>query len=197
MAAKSYQVVAGKHHHDDGHTYTKGQLVKSEGDLTKSFPGKFALVPEDGAPAGPAQQAEAVLKRPVTRNLDVAPELRGMKKPKDTKDFAGNDDLDADEAAEAAQELQSEEEELLAEYQENLKAAKAASPKSKLGQDATEEFDDAGDHLVFRRGRKFSVAHKDSPDRPVRGGKELTKSEVTDLLQKQQKAKAKAEKDEE
>lgn len=49
-----YRVLGGNHTGIDKVVYNKGDVVESESDLTKAFPGKFALVHETPAPPAPA-----------------------------------------------------------------------------------------------------------------------------------------------
>jgi len=77
-----FKVVIGTHI-EDGVSYTKDQIVKSEKDLTKLFPGKFTKLeyaPVDPEPEAPAPAAPAAAVKHTTMPAAAKPAAKPASK---------------------------------------------------------------------------------------------------------------------
>jgi hypothetical protein len=204
--ARKFRVVEGKHHTRDK-TYYKGEVVESEDDLTKMFPGKFeemnattasgkfdkAAKKNAGQTGPPRNRDEEVSETEPTLDKDDQVFDKGSTaKARPTADDEA-EALEADEETRSeSEESEGAEEEVSDEETETSEGEGEEEPEetspSDLGVDVSSQFPDAkkADLVVLKKGSKFQVADKDDPSKPV-SKKPMTKDETNKFLKKQVK----------
>ena len=154
-----FKVVAGSHT-EDGETYRKGQVFESENPLDEMFANKVVHATEPEVKAFKKQEAAKKAKPPgqVDNIEDIEADnanARAIREAKAARAAAGEDEEEGEEG-------------------------EGGDVLSTLGNDVTSDFDGA-DKVgvkVYKKGKLFSIAKEDDPDRAVRNGKSLTRGQA-------------------
>lgn len=147
---------------EPGEIYRKGDIVESKFNLIDLFGAdRFLLLSGDAA-------AEA---RAARDEQDESLAEDGSGPPENVRPKARGTILDENPG----------------DHVKDVPATMAQNVASKLGDNVTDDFPKAkdADLIVYKKGGKFFVADRDSPDDPIEHGKGLTKAETNKLLSKQ------------